>query len=154
MSMMNNSVFEKKDIPSELRQYFEEIAVQCGAQWARVVEKGELVPTSERGKHEWKSKAVDDGYNYDARWEGKPGKAFKSTTIGWRPTCKCGKDPVPCTVFDPFMGAGTVGLVAYNLNRNYAGCEISPEYIEMAEERIGSEKEKFLLLEKGQKVLF
>jgi len=48
-------------------------------------------------------------------------------------------------------GLAFVGLVAYKLGRHYLGTEISPEYIAMAEERIGSEKEKFLLLEKEQK---
>jgi DNA modification methylase len=39
-------------------------------------------------------------------------------------------------VLDPFMGAGTTGLVAYNLNRNYIGIELNPKYVTMAEKRI------------------
>lgn len=39
-------------------------------------------------------------------------------------------------VLDPFMGAGTTGLVARKLNRNYIGYELNPEYIEIAENRI------------------
>ena len=39
-------------------------------------------------------------------------------------------------VLDPFMGAGTTGLVAYNYNRNYVGIELNPEYIKIAENRI------------------
>ncbi len=39
-------------------------------------------------------------------------------------------------VLDPFVGAGTVGLVVKVLKRNYIGIEISPSYIQMAEIRI------------------
>ena len=39
-------------------------------------------------------------------------------------------------VLDPFMGSGTTGVVALNLNRNYIGFEISEEYVEIANERI------------------
>jgi DNA modification methylase len=39
-------------------------------------------------------------------------------------------------VLDPFIGAGTVGLVAVENNRNYIGCELNPEYIKIAERRI------------------
>ena len=40
------------------------------------------------------------------------------------------------TVLDPFNGAGTTGLVATRLNRNYIGIELNPEYVEMAKRRI------------------
>lgn len=40
-------------------------------------------------------------------------------------------------VLDPFMGAGTVGVVAKELKRNYIGIELNPTYIEMANKRIG-----------------
>lgn len=39
-------------------------------------------------------------------------------------------------VLDPFMGSGTTGLVAKKLGRKYIGIELSPEYCEMAENRI------------------
>lgn len=40
------------------------------------------------------------------------------------------------TVLDPFNGAGTTGLVALRHNRNYIGCELNPEYAQMARDRI------------------
>jgi len=40
------------------------------------------------------------------------------------------------TVLDPFFGAGTTGLVAKKLFRNYIGIELNPEYVTMAERRI------------------
>ena len=46
------------------------------------------------------------------------------------------EDPVPCTVLDPFAGAGTVGLVADRLGRDAILIELNPEYAEMAERRV------------------
>jgi tRNA/tmRNA/rRNA uracil-C5-methylase (TrmA/RlmC/RlmD family) len=40
------------------------------------------------------------------------------------------------TVFDPFSGSGTVGVVANRHNRNYIGCELNIEYAKMSYERI------------------
>lgn len=44
-------------------------------------------------------------------------------------------------VLDPFMGSGTTGIVARKLNRNYIGCELNPDYVEMAERRISEHGE-------------
>lgn len=40
------------------------------------------------------------------------------------------------TVLDPFCGAGTSGLVASRLHRNFVGVELNPKYAEMARLRI------------------
>ena len=39
-------------------------------------------------------------------------------------------------VLDPFFGAGTTGVIANKLGRNYLGIELNPEYIKIAEKRI------------------
>lgn len=39
-------------------------------------------------------------------------------------------------IFDPFMGSGTTAIAALMNKRNYLGIEISPEYCNMANERI------------------
>ena len=60
-----------------------------------------------------------------------------SITTGWQPTCTCGNpDTIPGIVFDPFIGSGTVGEVAVNTGRRWLGCELNPDYIELAERRI------------------
>jgi DNA modification methylase len=41
------------------------------------------------------------------------------------------------TVFDPFCGSGTTGAVAIRHQRNFIGCEMNPEYVKLAEKRIG-----------------
>ncbi|MBS3928014.1 MAG: site-specific DNA-methyltransferase [Sphingomonadales bacterium] len=40
------------------------------------------------------------------------------------------------TVLDPFAGSGTTGMVALRHNRSFIGCELSPEYAELARNRI------------------
>jgi DNA modification methylase len=39
-------------------------------------------------------------------------------------------------VLDPFFGAGTVGVVAEQLGRDWLGIELNPAYARMAKERI------------------
>lgn len=42
------------------------------------------------------------------------------------------------TVLDFTMGSGTTGVAAKNLNRNFIGIEIDPDYFEIAKSRIGN----------------
>lgn len=39
-------------------------------------------------------------------------------------------------VLDPFNGSGTTGEVAVSLGRNYIGCELNPQYIELTKQRL------------------
>jgi len=50
--------------------------------------------------------------------------------------CGCPENGI---VLDPFMGAGTTGVVAVKNLRKYIGCEINPEYKKIAEQRISNE---------------
>lgn len=56
---------------------------------------------------------------------------------GWEPGCDCGSDektrPV---VLDPFSGSATTGLVALQQGRDYIGCDLNADYLDMAEARI------------------
>lgn len=42
------------------------------------------------------------------------------------------------TVLDPFLGSGTTGVVSKKLKRNFIGFEISPEFFEIAKNRINT----------------
>ena len=44
-------------------------------------------------------------------------------------------------VLDPYMGSGTTGVVAKNLNREFIGIEIDKTYFDMASKRIDNEME-------------
>ena len=62
-------------------------------------------------------------------------------TVSWQPTCKHTlRTVVPSVVLDPFAGAGTTGLVAQRLGRDFIGIELNPEYAAMAEQRIAGER--------------
>jgi site-specific DNA-methyltransferase (adenine-specific) len=43
-------------------------------------------------------------------------------------------------VLDPFFGAGTTGVVARNMGRNYVGIELNAEYVDLAKKRLFSGK--------------
>lgn len=45
------------------------------------------------------------------------------------------------TVLDCFMGSGTTAVACRDLNRNYIGCELNPEFIEIANARLKEEKQ-------------
>ncbi len=46
--------------------------------------------------------------------------------------------PTQHTVLDPFMGSGTTGYVACMLERDFIGIELHPDYMKLAQERIGA----------------
>ena len=54
-------------------------------------------------------------------------------------TCLLAGCPKDGVVLAPFMGSGTTGMVAKQLDRHYVGIELNPEYKELAEARIGGE---------------
>lgn len=58
--------------------------------------------------------------------------------VGELRRCDCFAPIRPGVVLDPFMGTGTTALVAERLNRDWLGVELSPQYAQLAERRIGS----------------
>ena len=107
----------------------------CGAGWRRVVSRDKL--TRERPQDYTKRSAngaeVGTGNSCANSVAG-----VESRTLGWEPGCECGAgEPVPCVVLDPFLGSGTTVAVARELGRWGVGCELSPEYAELARRRIG-----------------
>lgn len=53
------------------------------------------------------------------------------------PCIRAGSKPGD-TVLDPFMGSGTTGAVAVREQRRFVGCELSPDYMALAQDRIGA----------------
>ena len=52
--------------------------------------------------------------------------------------CVLAGSPRGGTVLDPFAGSGTTGVVAKRLGRDFIGCEINPDYAQMAADRIAA----------------
>jgi site-specific DNA-methyltransferase (adenine-specific) len=48
--------------------------------------------------------------------------------------------PVDGIVLDPFLGAGTTAVAATKHGRKWVGCELNPEYVKIAEERLSELK--------------
>jgi DNA modification methylase len=109
---------------------------QCGKPWVRVTERGEPNKQTTRGQQPW---AAVTGQRDSSG--GLPHCAI--TTTGWHPSCTCHwhlaqgqeSETVPCTVLDPFAGAGTTLLVADRLQRDAIGIELNTAYTEMAMQR-------------------
>jgi DNA modification methylase len=73
-------------------------------------------------------------------------QGVSTQTLGWAAACDCAASgTTPGTVLDPFAGSGTTLAVAAELGRSGIGCELSPEYIELAEQRIAKSKAKMPL---------
>ena len=53
-------------------------------------------------------------------------------------------------VLDPFAGAGTTGLVANRLGRNFLGYELNEEYAEEARRRIRGDAPLFRQVREGR----
>jgi DNA modification methylase len=53
------------------------------------------------------------------------------------PGCTCNGATRPGLVLDPFMGSGTVALVAERHRRDWIGIEINPRYVKLAWKRLG-----------------
>jgi DNA modification methylase len=53
--------------------------------------------------------------------------------------CGCEAPTRPGLVLDPFFGAGTVGLVAQRLGRDFLGIELNPTFCRLAKGRIAAE---------------
>jgi DNA modification methylase len=139
---------------------------RCGAAWERVVERESRVPWSERKEKGATRGDLARGYNANHGEGTDHTLGCSTTTLGFRPTCSCQcqypdvslpKDdpvrnayvPVPCTVLDPFAGAGTTLLVADRLGRDAIGIELNPEYVTMAEQRIYGDAPLFAMVEVG-----
>lgn len=58
--------------------------------------------------------------------------------VGWN-ECNCKAGFQPGVVLDPFFGSGTTALVAEKLNRKWLGIELNPEYVKIAEKRLGQQ---------------
>lgn len=103
---------------------------KCGSPWVRVIERTEHINKREpaHAPNNCPTKTDSTGWAPTTR-----------ATDKWQPTCSCGtEEAIPCTVLDPFAGAGTTLWVAEQLGINSIGIELNPEYCEIIRRRMGS----------------
>ncbi len=104
----------------------------CGAAWERVTAREPMVIRNGPKAGGYGSRTTDG-------LSGTMVSPARVDTLGWQPTCTCKQNGEGhCIVLDPFMGAGTVALVAIKYHRDYLGIEINPEYVRLAQERIAT----------------
>lgn len=113
---------------------------RCGSPWVRVVERTDIPDDSAKGSRFDTGKTAINGMG-----RVQEGERFRTIATGWRPSCQCNAEVVPCVVLDPFMGSGTTAQVAYEFGRDYVGCELNPKYISFG--RVEKAKENYKLLE-------
>ena len=107
---------------------------ECGAPWARAVDKSTSGPTRVQDRPRYTRESEPLLHPKDVP------TAVEYRTTGWAPTCAHLDAPtVPATVLDPFSGSGTSGVVAVKLGRRYVGIELNPDYVTMSERRIATE---------------
>ena len=58
------------------------------------------------------------------------------------PGCDCGTAWQPGVVLDPFLGSGTVAVVAEALGRDWLGIELNPNFVTLAEARLVHRREQ------------
>lgn len=118
---------------------------ECGAGWARVVEKGahDLAQQQACGGDsagEYHGEAVKE-YSGTGAQDASATKARilegmrARITTGWMPTCRCGAEPVKGVVFDPFGGSGTTAQVAQAFGRHWMLCELNQDYEPLQQDR-------------------
>ncbi len=128
--------------------------LECRRPWERVVEKTRTFESgSGRSGNMPQGKNGPDMQGGGETLDIRRGPCVTTETTGWRPRCSCPplitsggdleKSLIPCTVLDPFFGAGTTGLVADRMGRDAVGIELNEDYCRMARKRIKSDAPLF-----------
>ena len=101
-------------------------------------------------KHATKSgnEYVDNGFRNKRNVWTVASKPFKGAHFAVFPAaliepCVLAGSLVGGLVLDPFAGSGTTGVVALRHDRNFVGCELNPEYAQMARDRIAGDQPLF-----------
>jgi DNA modification methylase len=68
---------------------------------------------------------------------GRCGRPKRNESSVQEKDCGCGAPLKPGVVLDPFFGAGTTGLVALKLKRDFIGVELNVDYVKLAKKRLG-----------------
>lgn len=131
------------------RYYYDHEAILEPLQHPEALQRKTPAVFGGRNKHKGYERRQYSGNAYKGEIKGKnkrtvwsvSTKSFKGAHFATFPPdliepCILAGCPEGGIVLDPFMGAGTTGLVAKQHNRNYLGIELNPEYVEIATERI------------------
>jgi DNA modification methylase len=96
---------------------------KCGAPRTRIIERKQL--TRER-PNDYVKRTGEAGTGNSCS-NSVAGVDVK--TVGWQPTCDCNAGETSGTVLDPFIGSGTVNVVALRHGRKSIGIDLSEQYL-------------------------
>lgn len=129
------------------RYHYDFLAIEEPSAYAGVVKKTRSASGVEAGldtKYAGRDVTVRETRRKRSVWSVSP-SPYKDAHFATFPPaliepCILAGCPAGGTVLDPFFGSGTTGLVAEKLGRNWIGCELNPEYIPIAERRLGIQR--------------
>ena len=108
---------------------------ECGAPWRRITST-EYVKSPVHGNGSVVGRHYATGQNnFDGA--GMPRVNKQVSTTGWQATCSHGREPISCSVLDPFAGSGTTLAVARRLGRRAIGIELQADYLPLIQTRVG-----------------
>lgn len=109
---------------------------ECGSPLTRIVEQERIASPKHAAGSVVGRRDASGQNNFDGAE--MPRFNLATRTIGWKRSCDHADASItPCVVIDPFMGSGTVAVVAVSSGRDYTGCELSPEYHRLISARLG-----------------
>lgn len=112
----------------------------CGAPYERQMQAGEIAERRTRDN----TLGMIPGRNKTTRLQSVDMASIPKEFVGWQRSCDCvAEEKIESTVLDPFNGSGTTGVVSLRHNRNYIGCELNPDYAEIAVQRLSEESPMF-----------
>jgi len=105
------------------------VCAECGMPYERQV-------NTQPGEYEYSDRADAVGGRTQA--SGTMKAPPKREHEGWAQACDCDTDETQSGVaLDPFVGAGTTCLVAKRLARRFIGVDLNPDYVALAQRRVG-----------------
>lgn len=108
----------------------------CGTPWRREFKRS---VTTCHSNPELKAQGIHRIENADDNYE-------PPNFLCWRKGCDCSLNGVePCTVLDPYAGAGSTLVAAVQLGRRAIGIELNPEYAVMARSRVEMTSQKIFV---------
>jgi len=112
----------------------------CGAPWKRVLESTGTIDHDGKSNTTYKKGMAANRLALLRQAARERGEEYSNDveTVGFASGCECSgaPAPVPCVVFDPFMGAGTTAIVAWKLGRDFIGIDRNEIYIKIAMARV------------------
>ena len=117
-----------------------EICIECGAsklEYFKMIMR-QYDDLTEDEKKKWDKVLKLKDCTDDIKEKLKNKILRKKVSLGFLPSCKCGKDFIKGIVFDPFAGAGTTLIVSKQLGFGYCGVEMQPKYVKIIESRLRS----------------